>query len=143
MDIQPIRETDGYQAIWLAYANLYLSTNKNLVRVTNASELQVLALAVDDPEIWVVVADGRDYSIEPYSLREDSVYYEHSLNSLLAAKTVIYAMSYQQMSEHFEVMVSAPVTYAELYTRLSREYLATEKDVTTQADNACIKKLSV
>ena len=52
-------------------------------------------------------------------------------------------MSYQQMSEHFEVMVSAPVTYAELYNRLSREYLATGKDVTTQADNACIKKLSV
>ena len=101
MDIKALRETDGYQAAWLAYANLYLAANKNLVRVTCATELPVLTLAVDNPEIWLVVADGHDCTIELYSLDEKSIYYDRSLNSFLAGKTVIYAAAYKQLSEHF------------------------------------------
>ena len=52
---------------------------------------------------------------------------------------MIYAMSYQQMSEHFEVMVSAPVDYGTLYKRLSREYMSTERDVTRKVDDECIR----
>jgi hypothetical protein len=108
MDINALRKTGEYRAAWLAYANLYLAANKNLVRVTCATELPVLTLAVDNPEIWLVVADCRDCTIEPYSLDEKSVYYDRSLNSLLAGEAVIYAAAYQKLSEHFETMVSAP-----------------------------------
>lgn len=135
MDINALRKTGEYRAAWLAYANLCLAANKNLVRVTCATELPVLTLAVDNPEIWLVVADWRDGAIELYSLDEKSVYYDRSLNSLLAGEAVIYAAAYQKLSEHFETMVSAPT----LYKRLSREYMSTERDVTRKVDDECIR----
>ena len=139
MDINALRKTGEYRAAWLAYANLYLAANKNLVRVTCATELPVLTLAVDNPEIWLVVADCRDCTIELYSLDEKSVYYDRSLNSLLAGEAVIYAAAYQKLSEHFETMISSLISYDTLYKRLSREYLATERDVTRKADDECIR----
>ncbi len=139
MDINALRKTGEYRAAWLAYANLCLAANKNLVRVTCATELPVLTLAVDNPEIWLVVADCRDCTIELYSLDEKSVYYDRSLNSLLAGEAVIYAAAYQKLSEHFETMVSAPVDYDTLYKRLSREYMSTERDVTRKVDDECIR----
>lgn len=139
MDINALRKTGEYRAAWLAYANLYLAANKNLVRVTRATELPVLTKAIDNPEIWLVVADGCDCTIELYSLDEESVYYDRSLSSLLAGETVIYAAASQQLREHFETMVSAPVGYEVLYKRLSRKYMSTERDVTRKVDDECIR----
>ena len=139
MDINALRKTGEYRAAWLAYANLYLAVNKNLVRVTRTTELSVLTKTINNPEIWLVVADGCDCTIELYSLDEESVYYDRSLSSLLAGETVIYAAASQQLREHFETMDSAPVGYEVLYKRLSRKCMSTERDVTRKVDDECIR----